>query len=416
MLYLADLLKQDPKLRFGYADDLCLYRSSPTLEENATLLAEDVRRVLQWGEDNKVSFAPEKCEMIHITRKKDRGNPPIVIDGHFSIRPVQETQGSEREPALRWLGVWFDRKLTFKRHVAERAAKAMALAQHLRSLANTKYGPPADSLRKAVRTCVIPTALYGTEAWYCGRRKPDPKAPRLLGREVNAKVGWHVDVIQRILTLAVKATLPVWRTTPVPTIFRDAGLPTAQMALDEALWRFSYRLQTVDEGHLLAKRTEASKITRGRGAGGTRTPRTKVQIAARLLPSIRRPILIPLTYPPGSRWDRTGGLTKRKAAEAFEDWYRELPSSDVVVFTDGSQEGNKIGYGFAVYQDRKLLSTGCGKLDPTSINFDAEVVGAWKWLQYVITALPSLSRRRIWVCLDNTGVIWGLRTNAATSS
>ena len=164
----------------------------------------------------------------------------------------------------------------------------MALAQHIRSLANCKYGPPASGLRKAVITCVVPTALYGMEAWYCGRRKPDPKASRPLEREVDARVGWHVDVVHRALTQAARAVLPVWKTTPTNTIFRDAGLPTAQAALDEALWRFSYRLHTVDEGHPLARRTEPSKIARGPGAGGTRPPRTKVQIAARLLPAIAR--------------------------------------------------------------------------------------------------------------------------------
>ena len=141
-----------------------------------------------------------------------------------------------------------------------------------------------------------------------------------------------------------------------------------------------------------------------------------MQIAARLLPEIRRPVLISPTYPPGSRQDPTERLPKEQAAKAFENWYNALPPMDVVVFTDGSQDGDKIGYGFAVYQNKKLLSSGCGRLDPISINFDAEVVGAWKGLQRVITAPPSFSRQRIWVCLDNSGAIWGLRANAAPSS
>ena len=138
-----------------------------------------------------------------------------------------------------------------------------------------------------------------------------------------------------------------------------------------------------------------------------------MQIAARLLPEIRRPVLVSPTYPPGSRQDPTERLPKEQAAKAFENWYNALPPMDVVVFTDGSQDGDKIGYGFAVYQNKKLLSSGCGRLDPISINFDAEVVGAWKGLQRVITAPPSFSRQRIWVCLDNSGAIWGLRANAA---
>ena len=116
----------------------------------------------------------------------------------------------------------------------------------------------------------------------------------------------------------------------------SAGLPTAQAALDESLWRFSYRLHTVDEGHPLAKRTEPSKIARGPGAGNTPPPRTKVQIAAKLLPAIRRPVLVLPTYPPGSRQDPTERLPKEQAANAFENWYNSLPLRDVVVFTDGS--------------------------------------------------------------------------------
>ncbi|RYP63375.1 hypothetical protein DL771_009311 [Monosporascus sp. 5C6A] len=182
--------------------------------------------------------------------------------------------------------------------------------------------------------------------------------------------------------------------TPTYTIFRDAGLPTAEIALEEALWRFSHRLRTVDAGHPLAPRTELAKILKGPGAGDTRTPRTKAQLAVRRLPPVHSPALIPPTYPPGSRQDPTEGLPKEQAAEAFEGWYRTLPPGDVVVFTDGSQEGDKIGYGFAVFQNQKLLTSGCGRLDPISNNFDAEVVGAWKGLQSV-TTVPSLSRQRI---------------------
>lgn len=42
MLYLVELFKQDSRHRFGYVDDLCLYRASWSLDENAELLTKDV--------------------------------------------------------------------------------------------------------------------------------------------------------------------------------------------------------------------------------------------------------------------------------------------------------------------------------------------------------------------------------------
>jgi hypothetical protein len=66
-LYLAELLSIDTERRFGYADDICLYRASHSLDENVQLLAADLRQIRSWGAANKVTFAPEKQEMIHLT-------------------------------------------------------------------------------------------------------------------------------------------------------------------------------------------------------------------------------------------------------------------------------------------------------------------------------------------------------------
>jgi hypothetical protein len=46
MLYLAELLAQDPSLRFGYADDICLYYATNSLNHNVRLLASDVQDIM----------------------------------------------------------------------------------------------------------------------------------------------------------------------------------------------------------------------------------------------------------------------------------------------------------------------------------------------------------------------------------
>ncbi|KAI1675616.1 RVT-1 domain containing protein [Pyrenophora tritici-repentis] len=157
-LYLAELLNQDTTRRFGYAGDVCIYRASNSLDENVRLLAEDVRAINEWGAANKVAFAPEKLEMMHLTRQWDNYSPPCVVDDSLTITPITD-QDDGVQPACRWLGVWFDRKLNFKRHVETRAATARKVAHHIRSLANTVNGPPASALRKAVTTCIMPCLL-----------------------------------------------------------------------------------------------------------------------------------------------------------------------------------------------------------------------------------------------------------------
>jgi len=70
--------------------------------------------------------------------------------------------------ALRWLGVWFDRKLTFKVHVDKMATKARRTATGIRTLGNTVRGAPPRLLCDAVRVCVLPILCYSVEVWWPG--------------------------------------------------------------------------------------------------------------------------------------------------------------------------------------------------------------------------------------------------------
>jgi hypothetical protein len=65
-------------------------------------------------------------------------------------------------------------------------------------------------------------------------------------------------MVQSVITLAARGVLLVWRTTPLPALIRDSGLPLAEVALEETMARFALRLQTVDKRHPLAQRTKVS--------------------------------------------------------------------------------------------------------------------------------------------------------------
>lgn len=417
LLYLAELLNQDPELRFGYADDICLYRGSKSLDTNVEQIAEDVQSILQWGAENKIFFAPEKLEMIHLSRRRTLYNPPCVVNDELTIEPVP-VQGEKAW--LRWLGVFFDRKLTFRKHVTKRAQKARGVSRHIKGLARVVDGPPASSLRKAVITCVLPSILYGNEAWYGGRHKPMRKKTSSGHKHVSARLGGHIKIVDSVISLGARGALPIWRTTPTHAVFRDAGLPSGAAALEEAKIRFAMRLQTVDEHHPLVRRIEPPMITRGKGANSRMRIKTKVQVLGHLLPSVPRPKLKAPHFSPGCRTDPTGGMKKKAASEAFKKWWPTLPPGDISVFSDGSEqyiEGVRyVGYGYAIYQNGQQLATGKGSINNLSHVFDAEAIGAWRGLTKALTLPSHISQNRVWLCIDSTSVIWGIRGDASTSS
>jgi hypothetical protein len=66
-----------------------------------------IREMVCWGAANGVSFDTKKTEVMHFSRSKLR-TAPGVRHGDVVKHP---------EPALRWLGIWLDSRLSFRIHV-----------------------------------------------------------------------------------------------------------------------------------------------------------------------------------------------------------------------------------------------------------------------------------------------------------
>ena len=100
---------------------------SNKVEDIAKAVTEDISALVAWGQENALYFDPRKTEVMHFLRHKLQVLPPIQYSG------VSKTP----ENALRWLGIYFNQRLSFKAHVNKWAIKAAALAFYLGSLANT---------------------------------------------------------------------------------------------------------------------------------------------------------------------------------------------------------------------------------------------------------------------------------------
>jgi hypothetical protein len=126
MLYIAPLFwLSSPRARFGYADDVALLAISPDLPCNYNKLQTDLEEILDWGQKEGITFDPSKSKLLHFTRKTklDYGSLPGVTAGIHTVR-------SATDP-IRWLGVYFDRKLSFRHYVTVLAQKALCTSRAL---------------------------------------------------------------------------------------------------------------------------------------------------------------------------------------------------------------------------------------------------------------------------------------------
>ncbi|KZL65521.1 endonuclease reverse, partial [Colletotrichum incanum] len=322
MLYIEPLLKlgavrpRRKQSRFGYADDVAILASSTSLEDNCTLLAKEWEEALEWGALEGITFDLDKSELIHFTKRHKDGNPPITVtllDGRqHTVQAVD--QGS----SLRWLRAHFDRRLTSK-----------SLVNGLRGLGNTVWGAPAHLLCHAKTSCVLPTLYYASEAWWPGRNRT--KNGHITSNGVNGLFR-QLNTTQ---AKAIRAALPVYKTTPVPILQREAALPPAEVMLDAKLHQASARIHRLDERHPLR--------TRLRDRPG---PDSKLRRMASLT-DINAEYIDPIEQPPWERsadWHTALSMvgyeprkTKEELAIAFTDRLGTFSKRDIVVYTDGSQ-------------------------------------------------------------------------------
>src|SRR6266487_6572956 len=96
----------------SYIDDIGLVASSESIEKNCKILKEVVIRIFEKGADNLIQFNPEKTELIHFHSKRNISeNVNICFSENYLV---------EAKPTVKWLGIWLDSKLNFKKYMKKR--------------------------------------------------------------------------------------------------------------------------------------------------------------------------------------------------------------------------------------------------------------------------------------------------------
>ena len=207
LLYVESILKL-PLLRsgrggrFGYADDACFPAEGRTLSSCRLALQATLYQVREWGESNGILFAEEKTELQYFTPGT---RPPLeepIQAGSYQVAPNKTT---------RWLGVHFDRRLTFKARVELACARANKIASHVKHLRGTTYGADLALICQTVQGCALTSLFYGCKTWF----------NRRLGRG-------SVAFVQKALNHAARAVLPVNCTTPESALLRETGWAPAR--------------------------------------------------------------------------------------------------------------------------------------------------------------------------------------------
>ena len=140
LIYVNDLPKphhrQNSKSQF--ADDTALWAASRNVHIAAKLLQKDLRKLAKWCAKWRIKLNPEKTKVILFSRSYLAGKPEPTLKLY-----------SERlkfYPQVKFLGITFDSKFTFKKHFEDILGRCNARYHRIRLLTNKKWGPSPSTI------------------------------------------------------------------------------------------------------------------------------------------------------------------------------------------------------------------------------------------------------------------------------
>ena len=132
----------------SFIDDVAIYVENKTAKQNCKEIEIIVKTAFDWAATNNVKFDDDKSELIHFEKSRNA-----------SKHKVQLPNGTILEPKsfVKWLGVWLDRKLNFKKHVETRIASANRSFFAIQNLMKSEWGlkPTAVALPSIITTRII---------------------------------------------------------------------------------------------------------------------------------------------------------------------------------------------------------------------------------------------------------------------
>ncbi|EXU95333.1 reverse transcriptase domain protein [Metarhizium robertsii] len=366
-----------PEGRFGYADDTVILCTGQSLEETSGIASEYLQELVNWGAANGISFDPEKTEVMHFSPGRRETVLP-VRHGDVEKQP---------EAAMRRLGLWLDRKLTFKT-CGEVGSQGPGGRPPPPSLGNTRRGPKPSAVQRAVRACVEPILLFGVEAWYPGATAPRWRQPT---KEGPSRTQQLVRKMSKALKQAIRAILEDHTDRcPAPRKRHASGSPTAGAPRPI--------IKCIKLKYQLPPKTFPTRLRR----------------TNRLLGNCQRPVLMPRKYSHETQ-QPLQTASKEESAKDFDGWLQTIPALRLIVYSDGSlSSSGAAGYGYAVHQSGRSVCQGAGRLGPAEV-FDAEAKGALEGLKAALRLSRSASQRIV-VCLDNIAAAACLRGKPSDSS
>jgi ribonuclease HI len=320
LFYNADLL-DIPGTRgssLGFIDDIAYGVQGESDEDNVKELKKMLMKAEKWREEHGARFETSKYVLIHFTKSRSRHTAAHIDIGDTMIKPANEAK---------YLGVIFDRKLSFKHHTQYAAKKGTSLALAMSRIAKCTWGAAYQQTRILFTSVVAPRMDYAAIVWH---------KPSKQGAAPPWTATAKIDSVQRI---AMKAILGTFRTTATSALQIETSLPPTYLRLRNKVLQSWTRMRTAPETHPI------NAAIRRASTSQSKTHITPLENLARSFPQYAATIetIKPHPFPPW--WSPPFTIEvegNKKTAKAKHD-ATQHEEHTLRIYTDGSGIDGHVG-------------------------------------------------------------------------
>lgn len=365
-----------------FADDLVIYNKGTNVKTIETNLQNATNQIQDWTKKFGFKLSMNKTKVIHFSKSRQKYNTTLTLNNGTTITSVDK---------IKFLGVIFDQKLTWRPHVENLRAECLQRLNLIKALANYDWGADRDSLLTVYKAIVRSKIDYGCIAYATA-------CPTILKK------------IDPIHNAAMRLITGAHRTSPTASILAEAGEPPLKIRRTKLILNYTINIANQPSHptfkNLFEKNSNTPRLrAHSPFASFIQTLLNTTQLTI--------PEIATATYSNIPPWSKNQAQfnTKLEAynketthQETFKNMFKEIceeHKEHTQIYTDASKINNNIGC--AVYSDNHTLKIHLP--NPTSI-FTAETLAILKSIQYINNNAPNHAKYIIFTdCLSSLKAI-----------
>ena len=178
-----------------YADDLAIWSSSPSVPTAVEATQGALFRLERWSEYWCLPLNPSKCEASFFSVDPHQANL-LLLGSRLRFNPTPT-----------FLGVTFDRTLSFSKHVSSLKAKFFPRLKALRCISASSWGPSKESLSVLYKSFLRSLLTYASPGWF------------------SFLSATNITKLERLHRAASRAITGCLSSSPIPLLLTEASLP-----------------------------------------------------------------------------------------------------------------------------------------------------------------------------------------------